>query len=135
MDETTETAQPDGGEARRPRHRRLRPEWTRLRRFAPWLAFGGWAAAVLIVALARVSPWNRGRAWRRWRRRDERGWEVLIPGLLLAAAAYAVTRAHDRWGREGWSPEVVAMVVAGLAAGLGGVLWGLFCLDLRPFAG
>lgn len=129
-------AEPGGAGEPRPRwYRRIDLSWARLRRVSPWLALGGWAVVVLVVALARVSPWDRWRSWRRWLRDDRRGWELAIPGLLLAAAVYAVTRAHDRWRAEGWSPEVAGLMVAGVLAGAGGVFWGLFCLDLRPFAG
>ena len=90
---------------------------------------------VLLVALARVDPWNKSKSWRKWLRADERGWELLIPGILLAASTFLFIKAHDRWQDEGWSPEVVAMVLLASGAAIGGVLWGLFCLGLRPFAG
>jgi len=50
-------------------------------------------------------------------------------------ATWFFIRAHDRWSDEGWSPEVVGMVLVGTGAAFGGVLWGLYCLGLRPFAG
>ena len=113
---------------------RERLTWAALRPHAPWLVFLGWGFVVLLVAVARIDPWNKARAWRRWFRQDQRGWELLIPGLLLGLAAWIVVQAHDRWSDEGWSPEVVAMLAVGLGSLIGAALWGLHALDLRPFS-
>jgi len=122
------------GQAGSPRFR-LRREWSEIRLSAPGLAVAFWAFAVALVAFARVDPWNEWKSWRKWLRADERGWELLIPGLLGMGATWFFIRAHDRWSDEGWSPEVVGMVLVGTGAAFGGVLWGLYCLGLRPFAG
>ena len=114
---------------------RVRPSWAGLRRSAPFLVFAAWLAATALVAMVRVRPWNEWRSWRRWLRADERGWELLIPGVLLGLAALGFTRAHDRWTGEGWSPEVVGLVLGAAAAGAAGAAWGLYTLGLRPFAG
>ena len=122
----------DDHEAERPR---LRLRWAEVRSLAPSLVFVSWVALVILVAAVRVDPWNKWNSWRRWLRADERGWELLIPGILMALAAWLFVRSHDRWADEGWSPEVVAMVLLATGAATGGILWGLFCLGLRPFAG
>ena len=126
-DETTE-------ESAEPSRFRLRRSWPELRPHAPWLVFAGWVVAVLVVAVARIDPWNKGSSWRKWFRADERGWELFAPGLLAAGTVWLVTTAHRRWADEGWSPEVVAMVAAAVGAGIGAVLWGAHALELRPFA-
>jgi hypothetical protein len=114
---------------------RVRPSWAGLRPSAPFLAFAAWFAVAALVALVRVRPWNEWRSWRRWLRADERGWELLLPGVLLGVAVLGFTRAHDRWEGEGWSPEVVGLVLGAAAAGAAGAAWGLYTLGLRPFAG
>ncbi|MBU1494426.1 MAG: hypothetical protein KJ956_10710 [Actinobacteria bacterium] len=132
--EATGSEEAGGDEDVEQRRFRLRRTWSEVRGWAPALVFLGWVAAVLLVAVARIDPWNKGRVWRKWLRADERGWEALIPGLLGAGAAWLVIRAHDRWSDEGWSPEVLAMVLLAAGAAFGGILWGLHVLELRPFA-
>lgn len=114
---------------------RFRRTWAELRGGAPVAVFALWSAAVLLVAVVRVDPWNKSKSWTKWLRADERGWELLIPGLLGALSAWWIVRAHDRWTDEGWSPEVVAMVLLGTGAAFGAILWGLHVLTLRPFVG
>ncbi len=114
---------------------RLRWTWADIRAIAPVMMFILWLGAALVVALARVDPWNESKSWRKWLGADQRGWEILIPGLLLAFAVFAYTRAHDRWSEEGWSPETLGMVLIGSVAGVGGLLWGLYALGMRPFTG
>ncbi|MCB2222901.1 MAG: hypothetical protein KQH83_01905 [Actinobacteria bacterium] len=101
---------------------------------APLVAFLLWVAAVGAVAVARVDPWERGASWSKWLTADQRGWELVVPGFLAAAATALVLRAQVRWTREGWSPIAVAFVAAAAAAGAGAALWGLYCLDLGPWA-
>jgi hypothetical protein len=68
-------------------------------------------------------------------RADRRGWEILIPGLLMGLAVYVFVQAQRMWERgEGWSPRLVGLLLIGTGAGVGGVFWGLFTLGLRPFA-
>lgn len=112
-----------------------RRSWEDVAPFAHVIAFVAWLGVILLVAVARVRPWNEWSSWRRWLRADRRGWEMLIPGLLLGLSALAVVRAHTLWERgDGWSPRVVGLMLVGTAAGAGGVLWGLYTLGLRPFA-
>ena len=119
-----------------PRRRfRLRWTWDENRTTAPVTVFILWLGVVLVVALARVDPWNETESWRKWLRADERGWELLIPGLLMGSAVFTFTRAHDRWAKEGWSPEALGMVLVGSVAGVGGLVWGLYALGMRPFMG
>jgi len=129
VEESAESA----GEESGLRRFRLRRSWAELRPAASTFVFASWMAAVLLVAVARVDPWNEWKSWRRWLRADERGWELVIPGLLTAGATWIYLRAHDRWSDEGWSPEVVGMVLLGTGAAFGGIFWGLHVLGLRPF--
>jgi hypothetical protein len=137
VDDHTET---DGTEQAEPKGRRdwhqafRRRTWDEIAPVAHLWAFGAWLAAIVLVAVARVRPWNEWRSWRRWLRADSRGWEILIPGLLLGLAAFTFVRAQELWQRgEGWSPRLVGLVAIGLGSGVGGVLWGLYTLGLRPF--
>jgi len=123
-------------EEEKPRRRfQLQWTWAEIRSTAPVVVFILWLGVALVVALARVDPWNQSKSWRKWFRADRRGWELLIPGLLLALAVFVYTKAHDRWSEEGWSPETLGMVLIGSVAGVGGLLWGLYSLGLRPFIG
>ena len=126
--------EPVEGEQSRRRFR-LRWTWAEIRGTAPVTMFMLWLGAVLVVALARVHPWNESKSWGKWLRADQRGWEILIPGLLLALAVFTFTRAHDRWSDEGWSPETLGMVLIGTVTGAGGLVWGLYALGMRPFTG
>lgn len=130
----TEASEPAGEASRR----RFRPSWSweELAPVAHLLTFLGWLAFVLFVAMVRVRPWNEWESWRRWLRAGERGWEILAPGILLGVAVFVFVRAQALWRSDPrWSPGLVGLVILGVGAGVAGVFWGLFTLDLRPFLG
>ncbi len=108
--------------------------WDRFSERAPYGILAGWFGAIALVAMARVRPWNEWESWRRWFSAGRRGWELLMPGLLLAAAMAAFVWAQPLWKRdEGWSPRVAGLVLLGVAAGAAGATWGLYTLGIRPF--
>ncbi len=108
--------------------------WDRFTRYAPYGVMAGWLGAIALVAMARIRPWNEWESWRRWFSAGRRGWELLMPGLLLAAAVTAFVWAQPLWKRDkGWSPRVVGLALLGVAAGATGAVWGLYTLGIRPF--
>jgi hypothetical protein len=121
-------------EADIPQERRPGAWWDRFAHYGPYAALAGWFGAIALVAMARIRPWNEWASWRRWFSAGRRGWELIIPGLLLAAAVTAFVWAQPLWKEDdGWSPRVLGLVLLGVAVGAGGAVWGLYTLGIRPF--